>query len=162
MMKTNKMALARLAKFSNKPYITIDRKRMDDALASKSFDVPQGLSVEEIQQHIIATAKSNARAFDMAFPDSVSPPPDPTVADCMAEIMRLNVLVDDLRKSITTPAGWKLVPMIPTPEMAKAGGAVCHRDDDFEMDDEPYRERGQAIHAYMEMLEAAPKLKDVR
>ena len=37
----------------------IDRKRMDDALASKSFDVPQGLSLEEIRQHIIATAKSN-------------------------------------------------------------------------------------------------------
>lgn len=38
----------------------IDRKRMDDALASESFDVPQGLSVEEIRQHIIATAKSSA------------------------------------------------------------------------------------------------------
>jgi len=36
----------------------IDKVRMDAALASKSFDVPQGLSVEEIRQHIIASAQS--------------------------------------------------------------------------------------------------------
>lgn len=52
--------------------------------------------------------------------------------------------------------GWKLVPVDPTREMAKAGGLICRREEDCEMDEEPYRQVGQAVMCYMEMIAAAP------
>ena len=65
---------------------------------------------------IIIAAQSNAaekqsEAYPMntplvkwaqAFPESAPPPPDPTVSECMAEIMRLNALVEQL-KTLSTP-----------------------------------------------------------
>ena len=50
----------------------------------------------------------------------------------------------------------KHVPIQPTFEMIKAGAAVLERLDDCPMDEERYRARGQAMHVFMDMVEAAP------
>lgn len=42
---------------SDKALCRIDKPRMDAALASHSFEVPQGLSAEQIRQHILASSK---------------------------------------------------------------------------------------------------------
>lgn len=55
------------------------------------------------------------------------------------------------------PEGMVVVPELPTPMMLKAGGLVLHRDEDCQMDEDPYRERGQAAHCWIEMLAARPK-----
>jgi hypothetical protein len=45
-----------LEKSAGSAAVRIDRARMDNALASDSFEIPDGLTPEEIRQHIIATA----------------------------------------------------------------------------------------------------------
>lgn len=54
------------------------------------------------------------------------------------------------------PVALKFAPIEPTLEMIKAGADVLQRLDDCEMDDEPYRARGQAMHVYMDMIAVAP------
>ena len=54
------------------------------------------------------------------------------------------------------PAGYVLVPVEPTKEMVKAGGLICRRKEDCEADEELYRQVGQAVLCYMDMIAAAP------
>jgi len=57
---------------------------------------------------------------------------------------------------VTDIQEWVLVPKFPTKSMVDEGAKVVFRTDDCDADDEPYRARWQAIHAYAEMLSAAP------
>ena len=68
---------------------------------ARSFETTTGQSYARLaafsQKRIVGV-----EFFDKAFPESAPPPPDPTVSECMAEIMRLNALVEDLRKAAKT------------------------------------------------------------
>jgi hypothetical protein len=60
-----------------------------------------------------------------------------------AELRRLEAEVQALRGAV--PAGWRLAPLNPTPEMKKAGGIACGFGQDI------------AHHTYAAMLAAAPQ-----
>lgn len=77
---------------------------------------------------------------------------EPLQDDAEEAIAWINAQAREIEALRAVPAGWKLVPLVPTKEMIDAGYMHTMRADE----QEPYRARGEAIAAYSDMLASAP------